>query len=80
MTRKVFDRWSDLLCELTVRGYDRSHCPNWDCRELVIDECGLSAGGRIRCPICKKSSRFNCASPLNNGDDHQCTDVFLPRT
>ncbi|PKI57554.1 hypothetical protein CRG98_022025 [Punica granatum] len=77
VTREVFDKWCNLLCESAVRGYERCYCPNKDCRELIVDECEPSACRKIRCPRCKNSCCFKCANPWEEGHDHWHDEVHI---
>lgn len=74
VTRQIFDRWCDLLCESSVRGYERCYCPNIDCRELIIDECRAQSAEKIRCPNCKRSCCFRCSTPWVRR--HKCDDTY----
>ncbi|KAI6691700.1 hypothetical protein NL676_028528 [Syzygium grande] len=54
-----FARWCDLLCESAVLGFARCFCPNSNCREMIINECGGDGGvGRFKCPSCNGSGCF----------------------
>ncbi|PKI53718.1 hypothetical protein CRG98_025959 [Punica granatum] len=76
VTREVFDWWLDLLCQSVVQGHDWCYCPNQDCQELIVNECGHSAVGKIECPSCRKSCCFPCGSPWNERNDHRCDNIF----
>ncbi|XP_044499388.1 uncharacterized protein LOC123220866 [Mangifera indica] len=41
--QSVFAKWCDVLCDNYVLGLERSYCPNRNCRELVVNECGGQA-------------------------------------
>ncbi|KAK4783803.1 hypothetical protein SAY86_018171 [Trapa natans] len=77
VTREVFGRWCDLLCESALLGYERCYCPSQDCRELIVDECGgLIRAKKIRCPRCQRSFCFQCAEPWSgSGGGHRCERV-----
>lgn len=57
----LFSKWSDVLCEDYVLGFERSYCPNSDCMALVVNECERS--GKVKktqCPNCKQWFCFQC--------------------
>ncbi|PKI52748.1 hypothetical protein CRG98_026869 [Punica granatum] len=74
VTREVFNRWCDRLCECDILGFERCYCPNRDCQELIVNECGPLRREEIKCPSCGKSCCFQCASPWDETDDHRCDD------
>lgn len=51
---QLFIKWCDVLCESTVLAVDRVYCPNIECAELIINECGENNLKRCVCPHCKK--------------------------
>lgn len=72
LPRNSFLTWCDLLCESHVLGFVRRYCPNSNCRELIVDDCGRSGGvQRFECPICRRSGCFRCGSAWVEG--HQCS-------
>ncbi|KAK4778194.1 hypothetical protein SAY87_018381 [Trapa incisa] len=72
---EVFARWCDLLCESALLGYDRCYCPNKDCQELIVDECGDKRAKKIWCPGCRRSCCFRCAEPWVGRNGHKCERV-----
>ncbi|KAJ0034976.1 hypothetical protein Pint_26010 [Pistacia integerrima] len=38
--QSIFSKWCDVLCDNYILGFERSYCPNRNCRELVVNECG----------------------------------------
>ncbi|KAI6699232.1 hypothetical protein NL676_019351 [Syzygium grande] len=54
-----FARWCDLLCESSILDFARCYCPNLNCGEMIINECGGGAGvGRFKCPSCNQPGLF----------------------
>ncbi|XP_038686081.1 probable E3 ubiquitin-protein ligase RNF144A [Tripterygium wilfordii] len=63
----VFLRWCDLLCESAVLEFERrSYCPNRDCLELVLNECG-GTERKTKCPKCKQVFCFQCKTEWHAG-------------
>ncbi|KAI3797209.1 hypothetical protein L1987_32464 [Smallanthus sonchifolius] len=67
ITRQLFDKWCDVLCESCVLGVNRVYCPNRDCSELILNECGDRNLKRCECPNCKKPFCFRCKVPWHAG-------------
>nr|XP_043639443.1 putative E3 ubiquitin-protein ligase ARI4 [Erigeron canadensis] len=59
---QVFEKWCDVLCESSVLRVDRAYCPNIECGELILNECGGDLT-RCVCPCCKKPYCFRCKVP-----------------
>ncbi|XP_056176090.1 uncharacterized protein LOC115681295 [Syzygium oleosum] len=71
LSSETFLKWCDLLCESSVVGLTRCYCPNLNCRELIVDECGQSGDvKRFKCPSCRRRGCFRCASAWAKG--HRC--------
>lgn len=63
---QLFDKWSELLCEYLLLGFDRCYCPNRDCSALIVTECGGNVG-KSKCPNCKRLFCFRCKSGWHAG-------------
>ncbi|CAK9142059.1 unnamed protein product [Ilex paraguariensis] len=59
ISRQLFDKWCDVLCEDTLLGLDRCYCPDRNCSALVVNECG-GIVKRSKCPNCKRLFCFQC--------------------
>ncbi|XP_044499385.1 probable E3 ubiquitin-protein ligase RNF144A [Mangifera indica] len=59
ISESVFAKWCDVLCDNYVLGFERSYCPNRNCRELVVNECGGEVK-KSKCPNCKELFCFGC--------------------
>ncbi|KAI6695979.1 hypothetical protein NL676_023689 [Syzygium grande] len=71
LSRRSFVTWCDILSESYVLRFVRCYCPNSNCREPIVDECGRSGNvKRFKCPICRRSGCFQCASEWVEG--HGC--------
>ncbi|KAF7848127.1 hypothetical protein BT93_L2266 [Corymbia citriodora subsp. variegata] len=72
LSSKSFLRWCELLFESCVVGFPKCYCPNSNCREIIVDECGRSGKAkRFDCPICRRSGCFQCGSAWVEG--HRCS-------
>ena len=58
--QKLFNKWCDTLCESSVSGVDGVYCPNKECLELILNECGDRNVKRCVCPACKKPFCLRC--------------------
>ncbi|PWA69139.1 hypothetical protein CTI12_AA301500 [Artemisia annua] len=67
ITNQLFDKWCDVLCESAVLGVDGVYCPNRECMELILNECGDHKMKRCVCPYCKKPFCFGCKVPWHDG-------------
>ncbi|KAJ0466412.1 putative transcription factor C2H2 family [Helianthus annuus] len=67
ITHQLFDKWGDVLCESAVLGVERVYCPNRECSELILNECGTRKLKRCVCPDCKKPFCFRCRVPWHAG-------------
>ncbi|PKI63794.1 probable E3 ubiquitin-protein ligase RNF217 [Punica granatum] len=77
VSNEVFTQWCHIACEGNLLGYGRCYCPNGDCQELIIDECGGSeAPRRIVCPSCKTGCCFRCSLPWEEQERHKCDRVL----
>ncbi|XP_076908094.1 E3 ubiquitin-protein ligase RSL1-like [Bidens hawaiensis] len=63
ISHQLFDKWCEVLCESTVLEVSRVYCPNQECSELILNECGDPNLKRCVCPHCKKPFRFGCKIP-----------------
>ncbi|KAI3430203.1 RING-type domain-containing protein [Psidium guajava] len=71
LSRKSFLTWCDSLCESHVLGLERCYCPNLNCREVIVNECGRRGSvERFECPSCRRPGCFQCASKWVEG--HRC--------
>lgn len=59
ISQSVFAKWCDVLCDNYFLGFERSFCPNRNCRELVVNECGGTVK-KCKCPHCKRLFCFQC--------------------
>ncbi|MFS8006259.1 putative IBR domain, E3 ubiquitin ligase RBR family, TRIAD supradomain-containing protein [Helianthus anomalus] len=46
---------------------ERVYCPNRECSELILNECGARKLKRCVCPDCKKPFCFRCRVPWHAG-------------
>ncbi|XP_076909319.1 E3 ubiquitin-protein ligase RSL1-like [Bidens hawaiensis] len=65
--RKLFDKWCEVLCNSMVLGVNRVYCPNRECSELILNECGDGNLTRCMCPNCKKPFCYMCKGPWHVG-------------
>ncbi|KAI6695976.1 hypothetical protein NL676_023686 [Syzygium grande] len=64
-------RIGDGVADVRCPGLTRCYCPNSNCRELIVDECGQSGDvKRFKCPSCRQRGCFRCASAWAKG--HRC--------
>ncbi|KAI3797212.1 hypothetical protein L1987_32469 [Smallanthus sonchifolius] len=63
ITHQLFDKWCDALCESKVLRVDRLYCPNRECLELILNECGDRSLKRCVSPDCKKPFCYTCKVP-----------------
>nr|XP_043631521.1 probable E3 ubiquitin-protein ligase RNF217 [Erigeron canadensis] len=73
LTRRVFEKWCDVLCESSVLRVDGVYCPNIKCGELILNECGDTNLKRCVCSYCKKPYCFRCIVPWH--DSSTCVEV-----
>ncbi|XP_015581564.1 E3 ubiquitin-protein ligase RSL1 [Ricinus communis] len=71
ISKPVFDKWCDLLCDSVVSGVERCYCPYRDCSALVLNECKDKLK-KIKCPNCKKNLCYVCKIPWHAG--YQCNE------
>ncbi|XP_031266493.1 probable E3 ubiquitin-protein ligase RNF217 [Pistacia vera] len=57
--QSIFSKWCDVLCDNYILGFERSYCPNRNCRELVVNECGENLK-KSKCPYCEELFCFEC--------------------
>ncbi|XAR59593.1 hypothetical protein NMG60_11015481, partial [Bertholletia excelsa] len=62
----LFVKWSDLLFERAIVGFERCYCPNRRCSVLILNECGQNAK-KSECPNCKNLFCFACKIPWHAG-------------
>ncbi|KAL3724334.1 hypothetical protein ACJRO7_029497 [Eucalyptus globulus] len=68
LSSESFLRWCDLLCESHIGGFSKCYCPNSNCRELIVDECGCSGiAKRFDCPKCRQSGCHRCSGTHDEG-------------
>ncbi|KAK9073032.1 hypothetical protein SSX86_007354 [Deinandra increscens subsp. villosa] len=67
ITRGLLVKWCEALCESTVLGVNRVYCPDRECSELILNECGDGNLTRCACPSCKKPFCFRCQVPWHEG-------------
>ncbi|KAJ6407480.1 hypothetical protein OIU84_010885 [Salix udensis] len=72
LSKPIFEKWCDRLCDSTVLGSERCYCPYQDCSMLVLNECRDKLK-KIKCPRCKKSFCFLCKIPWHAG--YQCNET-----
>ncbi|EEF32081.1 zinc finger protein, putative [Ricinus communis] len=65
--KAIFDKWSDLLCEVRVLEWERCYCPYENCSALILNECRYHKVKKVTCPNCKKNFCFNCKIPWHGG-------------
>ncbi|KAL3585968.1 hypothetical protein D5086_012835 [Populus alba] len=71
ISKPIFEKWCDHLCDSTVLGSESCYCPYQDCSVLVLNECRDKVK-KIKCPNCKKSFCFLCKIPWHAG--YQCNE------
>lgn len=71
ISRLLFEKWSDLLCESLVLGLESCYCPYQDCSALVLNECENKLK-KTKCPNCKKNFCFRCKIQWHAG--YKCSE------
>ncbi|KAM7280234.1 hypothetical protein ACFE04_007368 [Oxalis oulophora] len=66
ISKTLFSKWCDRLCEDSVLGLDKSYCPNKECMTMVVNECGRSVK-KSKCPNCKELFCFDCKNKWHAG-------------
>ncbi|XP_076901666.1 E3 ubiquitin-protein ligase RSL1-like [Bidens hawaiensis] len=67
ITQQLFVKWCDVLCESTVLPIERVYCPNKECSELILNECGDQNLKRCVCLTCKKPFCYMCKVARHEG-------------
>ncbi|KAL3839164.1 hypothetical protein ACJIZ3_023755 [Penstemon smallii] len=63
---KIFLRWTDVMCETTIAGWEKCYCPYRNCNVLIVNECGKNPK-KSKCPNCKRWLCFQCKSVWHAG-------------
>ncbi|KAL9379893.1 hypothetical protein Peur_028375 [Populus x canadensis] len=71
ISKPIFEKWCDHLCDSTVLGSESCYCPYRDCSVLVLNEC-MDNLKKIKCPNCKKNFCFLCKIPWHAG--YRCNE------
>ncbi|KAF9661722.1 hypothetical protein SADUNF_Sadunf19G0098200 [Salix dunnii] len=71
ISKPVFEKWCDRLCDLMVFGSKSCYCPYRDCSVLVLNECKDKLR-KTKCPNCKKNFCFQCKIPWHTG--YRCSE------
>ncbi|KAM7279110.1 hypothetical protein ACFE04_006244 [Oxalis oulophora] len=66
ISKPLFTKWCDLLCESFVLTLNKSYCPNSKCMEMVLNECEGSVK-KTFCPNCKILFCFDCKTKWHAG-------------
>ncbi|XP_071722325.1 E3 ubiquitin-protein ligase RSL1-like [Rutidosis leptorrhynchoides] len=67
ISKPLFTKWCDLLCEDSVLGIEKCYCPNRECLEVVLEECGDGYVEESKCPNCKQLFCFQCKNKWHPG-------------
>ncbi|KAJ6855653.1 E3 ubiquitin-protein ligase rbrA [Populus alba x Populus x berolinensis] len=71
ISKPIFEKWCDRLCDSMVLGSESCYCPYRDCSVLVLNECKDKLK-KINCPNCKKNFCFLCKIPWHTG--YRCSE------
>lgn len=78
---QLFEKWCDVMCKRALVGLERCYCPNRECSEVVVNECGGKVK-KSKCPNCKRMFCFGCGikwhagySCEENGEMRDVNDV-----
>ncbi|XP_071722327.1 E3 ubiquitin-protein ligase RSL1-like [Rutidosis leptorrhynchoides] len=67
ISKPLFAKWCDLLCEDYVLGTEKCYCPNRKCLEIVLNECSRGIVKKSKCPSCKELFCFQCKKGWHDG-------------
>uniref|UniRef100_A0A2P2K3T1 RBR-type E3 ubiquitin transferase n=1 Tax=Rhizophora mucronata TaxID=61149 RepID=A0A2P2K3T1_RHIMU len=71
ISKQLFVKWCDHLCDSVILRFERCYCPYQDCSVLILNECKEKAK-KIKCFNCKKDFCFHCKIPWHAG--YRCTE------
>ncbi|KAH7836293.1 hypothetical protein Vadar_034362 [Vaccinium darrowii] len=69
---QLFEKWCDLMCERALWGLKRCYCPNRECSEVVVNECGGNVK-KSKCPNCNQMFCFGCKNKWHEG--YRCEET-----
>ncbi|KAM7266312.1 hypothetical protein ACFE04_004209 [Oxalis oulophora] len=67
ISKPLFLKWCDLLCEDFILGLEKSYCPNRECMTVVVNECRHTNVKKSKCPNCKEFFCFDCKKKWHAG-------------
>ncbi|XP_051114205.1 E3 ubiquitin-protein ligase RSL1-like [Andrographis paniculata] len=65
IAQKVFDRWSEALCEAMIPSPEKFYCPFKDCSSLLINDSGEFVV-ESECPVCNRLFCAQCKVPWHS--------------
>ncbi|XP_077240379.1 E3 ubiquitin-protein ligase RSL1-like [Tasmannia lanceolata] len=74
LSNKTFEKSSEVLCESTILRFQKVYCPNKNCSEFAVNECGEMVR-KVKCPSCKHLFCFHCRVPWHSG--YQCGETGI---
>ncbi|KAK1354995.1 RBR-type E3 ubiquitin transferase [Heracleum sosnowskyi] len=67
LSREVFDRWGDALCQALILGSAKFYCPFKDCSLVLIMDDDVSGIVESECPFCRRLFCAQCKVPWHSG-------------
>ncbi|KAM7266230.1 hypothetical protein ACFE04_004127 [Oxalis oulophora] len=67
ISKPMFLKWCDLLCEDSILGLEKSYCPNRECMTVVVNECRHTNVKKSKCLNCNKFFCFHCKKKWHAG-------------
>ncbi|KAM7252394.1 hypothetical protein ACFE04_024277 [Oxalis oulophora] len=74
ISKPMFSKWCELLCQDSVLTLQKSYCPNRECMEMVVNECTNinNIVKKSKCPNCNEFFCFECKKKWHAG--FRCED------
>lgn len=67
LSRDVFDRWGDALCQALILDSAKFYCPFKDCSAVLIMDDDVSGIVESECPFCRRLFCAQCKVPWHSG-------------